>query len=145
MGLSAVNARHGVPDRKGDLLRGFRLIPIALCVLLVGCAPQPPVKSPGQTESPAPAQSVVGSWGAETTITVGSALIPASTSAVFRADGTLSFTATSPALGELFNGTGTWRLMPDGKTIQISVEDATSTATFSEDRLLWRSSVWSRR
>jgi hypothetical protein len=48
-------------------------------------------------------------------------------------------------LGELFNGTGTWRLMPDGKTIQVSVEDATSTATFSEDRLLWRSSVWSRR
>jgi hypothetical protein len=141
----AVDAWHVVCDRKGDLLRGSWLIPVVLCVLLLGCAPQTPEGSRGETASPTPAQSVVGSWGAETTMTIGGALIPASTSAVFEANGTLSLTASSPALGELFSGTGTWRLMPDGKTVQVSVEDATSTATLSGDRLLWRGSVWSRR
>jgi hypothetical protein len=126
-------------------LPGVRLIPIVLCVLLLGCAPQTPAGPRGETAPPAPIQSVVGSWGADTTVTVGGLSIPASTSAVFGANGTLSLTATSPGFGELFSGTGTWRLMPDGKTIQVSVEDATSTATFSGDSLVWRSSVWSRR
>jgi hypothetical protein len=78
-------------------------------------------------------------------MTVGTVPIPASTSATFAPDGTLSLSASSPDLGELFNETGTWKLMPDGNTIQTNIEGATSTGTLKGDELLWLRSTWSRR
>jgi hypothetical protein len=140
-------------------MRGAWLVPIALCALLAGCAPpsgsQPAASSAPSTAGvaqpttglaqPVPASRVPGTWTTSSTMKISGLSVPASTTAVFKADGTVSIDSESANVGQLFGASGTWKLAPDGVTIQAVIEDTPSSGTLNGNQLIWLNMTWTRQ
>jgi hypothetical protein len=146
-------------------MRGAWLVPVALCVLLAGCSqqssPQPSTNTRQQgaglaqqnsgvaqagtsPADPAPVPNMVGTWTSDSTMNAGGMSIPAHTTAIFKADGTVSVDSKSDDAGELFSASGTWQLLADGKTMRAKLEDTPSVGTLQGNQLVWLNLTWTR-